>query len=161
MFSKSRTPAGKGQSARQPTTPSLISNGLSITGDMKCDGEIQVDGEITGDVDCLRLIVGERAVIKGEVIADSVVIRGEVHGRVCGRDVNLAKSAKVIGDVLHQSLSMEAGAHLEGQVRKTDDPRSPVPTNIPKLLQTGGAPIRSVETTDAAREMTGDAVAGA
>lgn len=159
MFSKSRTPAAKRQPPRQPTTPSLISNGLSITGDLKCDGEIQVDGEVAGDVDCLRLIIGERAVIKGELVAETIIIHGEVQGRVCGGEVSLAKSARVIGDVMHQSLSMEAGAHLEGQVRKVDDPRAPVATNIPKLLQTNGPAVRSVDSSP--RELGGDAAAGA
>jgi cytoskeletal protein CcmA (bactofilin family) len=163
MFSKSRTPAAKGPAARQPSTPSLISAGLRITGDLKCDGEIQIDGEVIGDVDCERLIVGEKAVIKGEVIAETVVVRGEIHGRVCGRDVSLAKSSRVIGDIMHQSLSMEAGAHLEGQVRKVDDPRAPIATNIPKLLQTNGGPLRSVEpqSSGGARELASDATAGA
>lgn len=155
MFSKSNKPATKANAPRVSVTPSLISHGLEITGDMKCDGEIQIDGSITGDVDCQKLIIGEKAVIKGEVIADVIVVRGEIQGRVRGREVSLARSARVIGDVFHQSLAMEAGAHLEGQVRKVDDPRQQVATNIPKLLQTGGA-VRDVE-----RKLGGDAVAGA
>lgn len=163
MFSKSKTPTAKGPAASQPTTPSLISAGLVITGDLRCNGEIQVDGEVTGDVDCTQLIIGEEAIIKGEVIADTITIRGEVQGRVCGRNVSLAKTARVIGDILHQSLSMEAGAHLEGQVRNVEDPRAPVPTNIPQLLQTSGSNVRSVDTalTGGARELGGDAAAGA
>lgn len=163
MFSKSKTPAAKPTIARVPTTPSLISNGLVITGDLKCDGEIQVDGEVIGDIDCLRLVVGDKAVVRGEVIADIVIVRGEIHGRVCGSDVSLAKTARVIGDIMHQSLSMEAGAHLEGQVRKVDDPRAPLPTNIPKLLQTGSGTARNadVSLSGGARELGGDAVAEA
>ena len=163
MFSKSRTPTAKGPKGRQPTTPSLISAGLTIVGDLRCDGEIQVDGEVTGDVDCTQLIIGEKAVVKGEVVAENIIVRGEVHGRVCGRSVSLAKSARVIGDILHQTLSMEAGAHLEGQVRKVDDPRAPVPTNIPQLLQTDASNVRSVDTalSGGARELSGDAAAGA
>ena len=52
--------------------------------------------------------------------AKEVDIRGQVSGRVEGEVVALAKTARVIGDIWHNSLAMEAGAHLEGQVRKAD-----------------------------------------
>lgn len=163
MFSKSKTPAAKGQVVRTQVTPSLISHGLSISGDLKCDGEIQVDGAVVGDIDCQRLIVGEKATVHGEIIAEVVIVRGEVKGRVCGREVSLASTARVNGDILHQSLAMEAGAHLEGQVRKIDDPRAPVPNVIPTLLQTKGGPVRTVETklNGGPREVAGDTAAGA
>jgi len=138
MFSKSNKPAAKANAPRVPVTPSLISHGLNITGDLKSDGEIQVDGAVTGDIDCQRLVIGDDAVVKGEAVADVIVIRGEIEGRVCGRDVSLSKTARVIGDILHQTLSIEGGAHLEGQVRKVDDPRAPVATTMPKLLHTSG-----------------------
>lgn len=155
MFSKSKTRAAKVPQPRVPVTPSLISHGLEITGDMKCEGEIQIDGSVTGDIDCKKLVIGDKATITGEVIADVIVVRGEIQGRVRGSEVTLARTARVIGDVFHQSLAMEAGAHLEGQVRNVDDPRQQVTTSIPKLLQTGGN-VRDVE-----RKLGGDAAAGA
>lgn len=136
MFSKSRTPADK-PAVKVAATPSLIGRGLAVSGDLHSDGEVQVDGEVVGDVNCHQLVVGEGAHVRGEIIAEQVTIRGEVQGRVRGTEVSLSKSAKVIGDILHRSLSMEAGAHLEGQVRKVDDPRAPLPAATPKLLQTG------------------------
>ncbi|ANK81357.1 MAG: hypothetical protein TEF_11525 [Rhizobiales bacterium NRL2] len=136
MFSKSRTPADK-PAVRAPAAPSLINRGLAITGDLHSDGEIQIDGEVTGDINCNQLVIGESATVRGEIIAEAVTIRGEVNGRVRGSEVSLSKTAKVVGDILHRSLAMEAGAHLEGQVRKVDDPRAPLPTSMPKLLQTG------------------------
>lgn len=136
MFSKSRTPADK-TAVKVAATPSLIGRGLAVSGDLHSDGEVQVDGEVVGDVNCHQLVVGEGAHVRGEIIAEQVTIRGEVQGRVRGTEVSLSRSAKVIGDILHRSLSMEAGAHLEGQVRKVDDPRAPLPAATPKLLQTG------------------------
>ncbi|WP_416897222.1 MAG: bactofilin family protein [Minwuia sp.] len=138
MFSKSKTPEAKPVRPKAPTTPSLISEGLSVTGDLQSEGEIQIDGQISGDIECASLMVGESATVRGEIVADTVTIRGEVQGRVRGSEVNLAKTARVIGDVLHRTLSMEAGAHLEGQVKKVEDPRALPSAPLPKLLQTGG-----------------------
>lgn len=143
MFSKSKAPTDR-PVPRVASAPSLISQGLSVTGDLTSEGEIQVDGEVTGDIDCQQLVIGEAAHVRGEIIADTVTIRGEVNGRVRGSEVTLAKSARVVGDVLHRSLAMEAGAHLEGQVRRVDDPRAPIPAGGPKLLH-GGADVREKE----------------
>ncbi|WP_417515363.1 bactofilin family protein [Minwuia sp.] len=157
MFSKSRTPATR-PAAKVPATPSLISHGLAITGDLYSDGEIQIDGSVTGDIDCQRLVIGEQAVVKGEVVAETVVVRGTIEGRVRGSDVSLSKSARVIGDIMHRSLSMEAGAHLEGQVKRVDDPRALESTAMPKLLQTG-KPTR-LEAHDGGADRKPDVAAG-
>jgi cytoskeletal protein CcmA (bactofilin family) len=141
MFSKSKTETPRTAKAEPPAPPSLISSGLTIIGDLRCNGEIQVDGEVTGDIDCARLVIGEKARVRGEVLADQVIVRGEVQGRVRGGEVELAKSARVVGDILHRTLAMEAGAHLEGQVRKVEDPRElSEAAPMPKLLQTAGSP---------------------
>jgi len=168
MFSKSKTPKAQKTRAKPaqsavPQTPSLISQGLSISGDLKSQGEIQVDGTVQGDIDCSRLVIGEKASVRGEVIAEQIIIRGEIQGRVLGGQVSLAKTARVLGDIYHRSLSMEAGAHLEGQVKKTDDPRANRPTTeVPHLLQTARSAPRLDPTRLNAgpREVETDLAAG-
>lgn len=133
--------------AQRSTTPSLVSAGLVITGDLKTDGEIQIDGSIIGDVTCGKLVIGEGASVQGEINADDVDIRGDVTGRIRGTRVSLARTARVIGDIWHSSLAMEAGAHLEGQVRNAQDPRKVAETAPARLSLTpsrsGEAPARS------------------
>ncbi len=87
---------------------------------MNTDGEVHVDGTVTGDITCGKLIVGTGASVDGEVRAREVDIRGQVSGRIHGDTVTLTRTARVLGDIWHTSLAMEAGAHLEGQVRKAD-----------------------------------------
>lgn len=136
MFSKSKTTtASKPAAMARNTTPSIVSAGLTITGDLRTEGEVQVDGTVVGDIACGKLVVGEGASVQGEISADDVDIRGEVTGRIRGARVALARSARVIGDIWHSSLSMEAGAHLEGQVRNSEDPRNIRETPAPKLFQ--------------------------
>ncbi len=48
--------------------------------------------------------------------------------------VRLAKTAKVVGDILHEVLAIEAGAHIEGQLRRLDEePRRNKPEGVTKL----------------------------
>src|SRR5690606_41901369 len=49
---------------------------------------------------------------------------GRVEGSVRARKVMLARNAHVLGDIVHQSLSVEMGAVFEGQCRYLQDPLS-------------------------------------
>lgn len=100
--------------------PSLISSNLQVVGNLKTEGEIQIDGVIDGDVACGKLMIGERATVNGEVVADNVEVRGTVEGRIRAKTVLLAKSARVTGDIWHDSLSIEAGAYLDGHCKRND-----------------------------------------
>jgi cytoskeletal protein CcmA (bactofilin family) len=147
MFSKSKInePAPKAPETAKPAAPeapaaaapktdfkasapkakppaSILSSDLTITGNLKTTGDIQVDGTGEGDIRAHLLTVGESATIKGEVIADDVVVNGRVVGRVRGLKVRLTSTARVEGDIIHKTIAIESGAHFEGSVQRQDDP---------------------------------------
>lgn len=109
---------------RGPTVPSIISADVVMRGNINSAGEIQFDGTIEGDVKAGSLIIGEKASVKGEVICETVVVRGSVDGAIRAKSVALASTARIQGDILHSSLSVETGAHFEGNCRHSDDPLS-------------------------------------
>ncbi len=111
--------------SKSSTAPSILSADIVINGTVTAEGEIQLDGQIEGDVKAGALIVGEKASVKGEVIADSVTVRGRVLGSVRGRQVQLASTARIEGDITHSALSVESGAFFEGHCRHTSDPLNP------------------------------------
>ena len=113
--------------------PSLLSVDLEITGNVKTDGEVQVDGRIEGDISCKKLLIGEGACINGEITADAVIVRGQVNGLIKAATVELARSSRVIGDVWHDTLAIEAGAYIEGHCRRNDatkTARQPAATRV-------------------------------
>ena len=121
MFSKSKKTAPSTSIPSvpaKPSAPSIISSDVRIVGDLQSQGEVQVDGAIDGDIRTHTLLVGEGAYITGEIISDTVIIRGNVTGQVKARSVELAKTAHVIGDILHEDLAMETGAFLEGHCKR-------------------------------------------
>ena len=101
---------------------SVLSADLHITGNLKTTGDIQVEGTVEGDIRAHLLTIGESATIKGEVIADDVVINGRIVGRVRGLKVRLTATARVEGDIIHKTIAIESGAHFEGSVQRQDDP---------------------------------------
>ena len=107
-------------SSTRTAAPSIISSDLKIKGDLICNGDIQIDGTIEGDVVSRSITVGEGADVRGSIAGEAVRICGAVNGQIKGTTVTLAKTAKVVGDVMHQTLSIEPGAFFEGQCRRID-----------------------------------------
>jgi cytoskeletal protein CcmA (bactofilin family) len=112
------TPAG----ASGKPIPSTIGGDLTVTGNLSSRGEIVVDGTIQGDITCAHLTVGESANITGAIIADEVIVRGQVMGSIRGLRVVLQANSRVEGDIYHQTMSIEQGALFEGRSRRSEDP---------------------------------------
>ncbi|RDD63731.1 bactofilin family protein [Ferruginivarius sediminum] len=125
MFSKAKPKQGPSPST-PPTTkpsgvPSIVSPELTIKGNLASSGDIQVDGTVEGDVEAANLTIGENGAVHGKVSARIVRICGRVAGEVHGGEVMLAASAHVYGDIVHDSLAIEAGADIEGHCRRRDN----------------------------------------
>ena len=46
---------------------------------------------------------------------------GSISGQIKSREVNLSKTAHVVGDILHENLAIETGAILEGHCKRMVD----------------------------------------
>jgi len=98
------------------SVPSIISSDVMIKGNVTTSGEIQLDGVVEGDVKSNSATIGENGTVRGKVSADDVVVKGTVKGSITGRNIRVEKSAKITGDLCHQTLSIEAGAFIEGNL---------------------------------------------
>ena len=100
--------------------PSIITADLKVLGDLHSSGDIQIDGTVEGDINSRTLTIGESALVKGAVHAETVRVCGSVEGEVRGTNVAITSTAKIVGDVAHQSLAIEAGAFIEGHLRRLE-----------------------------------------
>jgi cytoskeletal protein CcmA (bactofilin family) len=107
-----------------PLSLSTIGEELTITGNVKSKGELHLNGRVLGDVRCVALVLGENAQLDGNVVAEDVMVRGRLIGSVRALRVMLQATGHVEGDLFHNSLSLEQGAHFEGGSRPLDDPLS-------------------------------------
>lgn len=69
-------------------------------------------------------MVGEQGNITGTLIAEEIVIGGNVQGSIRGNSVTFQSASHVEGDVFHRNLAVEQGAYFEGKSRRAEDPMS-------------------------------------
>jgi len=142
MFSSSK----KNPSPASKAPPSLLSQGLTVNGDLTSDGEVQIDCVVNGDVTAMRLAIGENARVVGEVVADHLLIRGEVIGRIRAKSVELDRTARVRGDIWHELLSIAAGAKIEGMCKFAENPRDMI--SKPLGFTEIAAPLKSDKASE-------------
>ena len=123
--------------------PSIIGGDVELKGNLETTGEVQFDGKIEGDLNCGALIIGENAAVDGSVSADSVVVHGKLTGTIRAKNVKLEKTARVNGDVFHEDISVQSGAHIEGKFVHVDNARQSAPAAKPAAAgaaSSGGVP---------------------
>ncbi len=92
----------------------MIGEDTIITGTIRTEGTIWIDGRVEGDV-CTEglLMIGENAVVVGNVYAASVVSRGMIIGDiVASEEVQLLQSATLNGTVRTPVFLADEGALL-------------------------------------------------
>jgi cytoskeletal protein CcmA (bactofilin family) len=135
-------PHGAQDVARAPSggqIVSVISRGLTVTGNLESEGAIQVDGKIEGDVRGQTVTIGEGAVIKGAVYGDSVKVAGTIQGKIEAQTVAIASSGRMEGDIIHERLEIQSGAHVDGHCQPTYNKASGKVTPITAASDTAKA----------------------
>ncbi len=97
---------------------SIISRDLTITGDIVSTGDVRVEGRVDGNITCRTLTLGNEPIINSVVNADTVHVCGKFNGEIRAASVVLAKSAEVTGDIFQNSLEVQDGASIEGNIRR-------------------------------------------
>jgi cytoskeletal protein CcmA (bactofilin family) len=95
---------------------SRISAGTTFKGEITTPTDIRVDGTFEGKI-CSkgRVVVGEKAQIKGDIICQNVDFTGTMHGNFYVKDtLSLNSSSKVKGDLHIKRLQVELDARFDG-----------------------------------------------
>ena len=103
-------------------TRSCIGSGMSIVGNIECNGPTQVFGRIQGELRASDLLIGEGAQVEGSVIAQDVTVCGRVKGTIRAVRVKLQEGGVVEGDIFHRSLTIEENSVFEGSSRRVENP---------------------------------------
>lgn len=94
---------------------SIIGAATTVYGDVECTGTLQIFGVVEGNVRSRTLIVEFGAHIEGQVCAERLLVCGSIHGAVMGTDIGIEGTARILGNITHNSLMIAPGALLEGR----------------------------------------------
>ncbi|MEX2575951.1 MAG: polymer-forming cytoskeletal protein, partial [Halofilum sp. (in: g-proteobacteria)] len=101
----------------------LIGHETEIVGDVRFAGGLHIDGVVKGNVASVTgsedavAIVSERGRVEGELRVPHLIINGHVTGDVHATErLDLAKDARVHGDVHYCTMEMASGAEVNGQL---------------------------------------------
>lgn len=99
----------------------MIGEDTIITGTIRTEGTIWIDGRVEGDICTEGLVmVGEGAIVVGNVYAGSVVSRGMIIGDiVASEEVQLLQSASLNGTVRTPVFLADEGALLTDNTDET------------------------------------------
>ena len=120
MFSKSNKQDSStyGSSAESTT---LIAYGARLQGDLDFLGSLEVQGSVIGEITTddenaqVRVLSGGE--VEGKISAPTVVVNGHIKGDIfSSKNVRLAAKAVVEGNIYYNTLEIERGAHVAGNL---------------------------------------------
>jgi cytoskeletal protein CcmA (bactofilin family) len=98
------------------TKPSILSEGFSFRGEISAKGAIHVEGSLNGQVQVDELTIGSRGQVEGVVTCSSLHIKGKFSGTATCSELIVTSSASVDGHVVYQTLSVQKGASIKGEL---------------------------------------------
>ena len=95
---------------------SRISAGTVIKGEIVSPTDIRIDGTFEGKITSNgRVVLGESAVVKGDIICNNIDLWGKVDGNVYVKDTLSLKEGCTMNGNLHvRRLAVELGATFNG-----------------------------------------------
>ena len=93
----------------------VITRDLTVIGDLTSDGHVEIRGTVKGTINSRSVEIRDSGVVEGAVIAESAVIHGSVLGPVRANTVTAGTTARIVGSVFHNVLTIEPGATIEGR----------------------------------------------
>lgn len=120
MLTKNKNMAYADDTHTKVTT--LIGEGTVFDGDLTSPEAIRIDGTINGNCSCeMKLILGPKGHIKGNIFAQSVIISGKVDGDITTLSkLVLLSTANICGNITASSLVIDEGACFDGRCTMTN-----------------------------------------
>ena len=100
----------------------LIGKNTVVKGDVHYRGGLHIEGKVQGNLIADKqektvLIVSEKGCVEGDVKGPIIILNGRIEGNVYSTaTLEMARHAKVKGNVYYNLLEMEVGAKVNGSL---------------------------------------------
>lgn len=99
------------------TITMLLGPGTTIEGTVKFENTVRLEGNVVGKIFSTegKLIIGETAVVNGEVMVNIAIIMGRVNGKIKARKrVEVYPPGRIEGDIQSPAVLIESGVIFNG-----------------------------------------------
>jgi len=90
---------------------------MVIKGELVFEGKARIDGTIEGNIQGEHLILSEDGKITGDIQVATLFCHGTLEGNVKASMVTARKSCHIQGCIESNSLSVEPGAGINGELK--------------------------------------------
>jgi cytoskeletal protein CcmA (bactofilin family) len=96
----------------------ILGPGASIIGDIESGGFTRIDGSIRGNLNTKgRIVVGEKARMKGNISGTTVTVGGVVYGNIFASErILILNTGLVLGDIITRRIQADEGCLLHGKI---------------------------------------------
>jgi len=111
----------------------ILNSDVEVKGTVRFTGELTFDGKLDGDISSEgTLNLGDNAVVKGNINANSVVVRGKVNGNIVSREkIDIKTKTELFGDIRAPKLVIEEGVTFVGKTEVNPNKLAPTPPPAP------------------------------
>jgi cytoskeletal protein CcmA (bactofilin family) len=122
-------------------TRNVLNSDVDVKGNLKFAGELTFAGHLEGEFHSEgALQLEDKAVVRGNVSVNTVVVRGKVSGNVSAKErIEIKSVGEVFGDIRASKLIIEEGATFVGKCDVNPNKTFPAHSTPPPPLP-GGAP---------------------
>lgn len=97
-------------------TFTFLARGFEFKGTLTFEGTVRIDGRVAGEIRSSgTIILGEHAVVEGDVSAGTIISGGQIVGNVMATEkVHFLQTAILRGDVIAPLVQMDEGVSFHG-----------------------------------------------
>ena len=117
MFGKKSGAQATTKAAAKRGSLSVLGAEVTLTGNLAA-ADLHLDGQLDGDLACGALVLGGSGRVTGAVTAESARIAGAIDGAVSVGALTVERTARISGDIAYQTITIEPGAQVDGQLRR-------------------------------------------
>ena len=124
--------------ANQSNSKNVLNSDVELKGTLKFSGELTFDGKLEGDITSDgTLNLGDNAVVKGNINAATIVMRGKITGNVIAKEkLDIKSKTELFGDIRAPRLAIEEGVTFVGKTEV--NPNKIAPTVAPGAVAGDG-----------------------
>jgi cytoskeletal protein CcmA (bactofilin family) len=125
---------GSKNGSNMDTIVGLLGKGTEFEGKLIFEGTLRIDGKFRGEVITSGILaVGDGAVVHAEIQAETIIVRGEVHGNLkAAKQVEIKGNGKLFGNINTPSLIVDEGVIFEGSCQMTAPEKTVIPLDVKK-----------------------------